>query len=153
MSLASAGADSRSQPETRLKLRRGEPAARAGGQRGPLRRRRSAGLANRPGGWPAWPGSSLPPQQPHAFVANGWFLVDRGRYEMKRPQTKHTAGDLTGATVAAIPLCRTHPRPPLWREQASSCFSSSLFALLPSVARSVNKSTAGLRGCRMLRSR
>jgi hypothetical protein len=91
-----------------------------------------------------------------AFVANvlsfsGVILVIR---RWKRPVRKRTAPPetLTGATVAAVRYIRNSPpiRALLLRMGTGMFFASSLFALLPTVARGVSGSATGyglLLGC------
>jgi len=91
-----------------------------------------------------------------AFVANvasfiGVIVVVA---KWKRPVRKRSAPaeTLTGATVAAIRYVRNSPaiQTVVARTGIVMFFSSSLFALLPSVARSINKSAVGyglLLGC------
>jgi len=91
-----------------------------------------------------------------AFVANfvSFFGVILVVARWKRPIRHQTAPaeTLTGATVAAIRYVRNSPAilTVLVRTGIVMFFSSSLFALLPSVARSVNESAIGygvLLGC------
>ena len=91
-----------------------------------------------------------------AFVANfvSFFGVILVVARWKRPVRHQTAPaeTLTGATVAAIRYVRNSPAilTVLVRTGIVMFFSSSLFALLPSVARSVNESAIGygvLLGC------
>jgi MFS family permease len=91
-----------------------------------------------------------------AFVVNflSFFGVILVVARWKRPTRKSTAPPETfaGATVAAIRYVRHSPSilKVLVRTGAVMFFSSALFALLPSVARSVNKSAIGyglLLGC------
>ena len=91
-----------------------------------------------------------------AFVANvaSFFGVILVVARWKRPIRKQTtpAETLGGATVAAIRYVRNSPAilTVLARTGVVMFFSSSLFALLPSVARSVNDSAIGyglLLGC------
>lgn len=91
-----------------------------------------------------------------AFVANfvSFFGVILVVARWKRPIRKQTAPaeTLTGATVVAIRYVRNSPAilTVLVRTGIVMFFSSSLFALLPSVARSVNESAIGygvLLGC------
>jgi hypothetical protein len=91
-----------------------------------------------------------------AFVANfvSFFGVILVVAKWKRPIRKRTAPPetLTGATVAAIRYVRNSPTilTVVIRTGIVMFFSSALFALLPSVARSVNKTAVGygiLLGC------
>jgi MFS family permease len=91
-----------------------------------------------------------------AFVANfvSFFGVVLVVARWKRPIRKQTAPaeSLTGATAAAIRYVRHSPAilTVLVRTGIVMFFSSALFALLPSVARSVNESAIGygvLLGC------
>jgi MFS family permease len=91
-----------------------------------------------------------------AFVANfaSFFGVILVVAKWKRPIRKQTAPaeTLSGATVAAIRYVRNSPAilTVLVRTGIVMFFSSSLFALLPSVARSVNQTAIGygvLLGC------
>jgi MFS family permease len=91
-----------------------------------------------------------------AFVANflSFFGVILVVARWKRPVRQQTAPaeTLSGATVAAIRYVRNSPEilTVLVRTGVVMFFSSSLFALLPSVARSVNQSAIGygaLLGC------
>src|SRR5271163_2030077 len=91
-----------------------------------------------------------------AFVVNfvSFFGVIVVVARWKRPARKQTAPPetFTGATVAAIRYVRNSPAiiTVLGRTGAVMFFSSALFALLPSVARSVNQSATGyglLLGC------
>jgi MFS family permease len=91
-----------------------------------------------------------------AFVANfiSFFGVILVVARWKRPVRKRTAPPetLTGATVAAIRYVRNSPAilTVVFRTGIVMFFSSALFALLPSVARSVNKTALGyglLLGC------
>jgi predicted MFS family arabinose efflux permease len=91
-----------------------------------------------------------------AFVLNfvSFFGVILLVARWKRPIRKRTAPPetLTGATVAAIRYVRHSPAilTVLLRTGVVMFFSSALFALLPTVARSVNKTAIGyglLLGC------
>ena len=91
-----------------------------------------------------------------AFIANviSFFGVIVVVARWKRPIRKHTAPPetLTGATVAAVRYVRNSPAilTVLIRTGIVLFFSSSLFALLPSVARSVDERAIGyglLLGC------
>jgi MFS family permease len=91
-----------------------------------------------------------------AFVANflSFFGVILVVARWKRPVRRRStpAESLSGATVAAIRYVRHSPAilTVLFRTGVIMFFSSALFALLPSVARSVNKTAIGyglLLGC------
>jgi MFS family permease len=91
-----------------------------------------------------------------AFVANfvSFFGVILVVAKWKRPVRKRTAPPetMTGATVAAIRYVRHSPAilTVVFRTGMVMFFSSALFALLPTVARSVNKTAIGyglLLGC------
>jgi MFS family permease len=91
-----------------------------------------------------------------AFVANfvSFFGVILVVARWKRPVRKRTAPPetLTGATVAAVRYVRHSPAilTVVFRTGVVMFFSSALFALLPTVARSVNRTAIGyglLLGC------
>ncbi len=91
-----------------------------------------------------------------AFIANfiSFFGVILVVARWKRPVRKRTAPPetLTGATVAAIRYVRNSPAilTVIFRTGVVMFFSSALFALLPTVAHSVNKTAIGygiLLGC------